>query len=95
MRLDNNDNLLVNPEEAIYLDFYLATEKAVAIAVDKYLKILITGNANQSKQREASHSLFPRKWGDTYQLEERIEAFQLQMEEVMGTIGKGGYVFKY
>ncbi len=95
-RLDNDYNLPVKQEEAIYLDFFHATEKAVALAVDKYLKILMTGDANEVKNAERILTrCFPGIWGDKYQLQERIEEFQLQMEKVMDTIGKGGYVFKY
>lgn len=93
-RLDNDDNLSVNPEEEIYLDFFLATEEAIAHAVDKFLKILITGDANESKKAERIlKCCFPGIWGNNAQMQERIEAFQLQMEKVMETIGKGGYVF--
>lgn len=73
--------LPADPEEAIFLEFFLATEEAVARAVDKLLNILMTGDANESKKAERILTrCFPGKWGEKYQLEERVEELEEQVE---------------
>lgn len=94
-RLDNDYNLPVNPNEAIYLDFFHATEKAIAHMMDNTLKNLNSGDAKDVKNAQwILTRRFPGIWQNNDQLEERIEAFQLQMDKVMEIIGKGGYVYK-
>ena len=81
--------LPADPEKAIYLEFFLATEEAVAFAVDKYLKILMTGNANESKKAERILTrCFPGKWGEKYQMQERIEELE-ELTETLINNGKG------
>ena len=77
----NRQGVAGRPGRSDFSGVFLATEEAVARAVDKLLNILMTGDANESKKAERILTrCFPGKWGEKYQLEERVEELEEQVE---------------